>query len=86
VLSIANFTQGNTLVFQTTSNLSLSGFSFSGSGGFGSSSFNGTTFTITAIPEPSTWLTATGLLGLLLWSSRKRLGLVSSATGKTDES
>jgi autotransporter-associated beta strand protein len=86
VLNIANFTQGNTLVFQTTSNLSLSGFSFSGSGGFGSSSFNGTTFTITAIPEPSTWLTATGLLGLLLWSSRKRLALVSSATGKGDES
>jgi autotransporter-associated beta strand protein len=86
LLNIANFTQGNTLVFQTTSNLSLSGFSFSGSGGFGSSSFNGTTFTITAIPEPSTWLTATGLLGLLLWSSRKRLALVSSATGKGDES
>jgi fibronectin-binding autotransporter adhesin len=83
-LNIANFTQGNSLVFQTTSNLSMTGFTFSGSGGFGSSSFNGSTFTITAIPEPSTWLAATGLLGLLLWSSRKRLALVSSATGKGD--
>ena len=84
VLDIANFTQGNKLVFQTTNNLSMAGFSFSGTGGFGNSSFNGSTFTITAIPEPSTWLTAAGLLGLLLWSSRKRLALVSSATGKSE--
>ena len=30
-------------------------------------------FTITAIPEPSTYLAAAGLLGLMLWPSRKRL-------------
>jgi autotransporter-associated beta strand protein len=71
-LNIANFTQGNTLVFQTTNSLSMTGFNFSGSGGFGSSSFNGSTFTITAIPEPSTWLAAAGLLGLLLWPLRNR--------------
>ena len=31
------------------------------------------TFTITAIPEPSTYLAAAGLLSLMLWPSRKRL-------------
>jgi autotransporter-associated beta strand protein len=33
----------------------------------------GNTFTITAIPEPSTYAAAAGLLGLMLWPSRKRL-------------
>ncbi|MFM8809867.1 MAG: PEP-CTERM sorting domain-containing protein [Chthoniobacterales bacterium] len=28
---------------------------------------------MTAIPEPSTYLAAAGLLGLMLWPSRKRL-------------
>jgi autotransporter-associated beta strand protein len=72
-LNIANFTQGNTLIFQTTSNLSMTGFTFSGSGGFGSSSFNGTTFTITAIPEPSTLLAAGALLvGMAVSVVRRR--------------
>jgi hypothetical protein len=65
-LDIANFNQGSMLVFQTTNNLSMTGFTFSGSGGFGSSSFNGSTFTITAIPEPSTYLVALGILVALL--------------------
>jgi autotransporter-associated beta strand protein len=33
----------------------------------------GGSFTITAIPEPSTYLAAAGLLSLMLWPSRKRL-------------
>lgn len=65
-LDIANFNQGSSLVFQTTNSLSMTGFNFSGTGGFGSSSFDGSTFTITAIPEPSTWLVAAGLSFLLL--------------------
>jgi fibronectin-binding autotransporter adhesin len=65
-LDIANFNQGSSLVFQTTNSLSMTGFTFSGTGGFGSSSFDGSTFTITAIPEPSTWLVAAGLSFLLL--------------------
>jgi len=64
-LDIANFNQGSSLVFQTTNNLSMTGFTFSGTGGFGSSSFNGSTFTITAIPEPSTLVAAAGMFGLL---------------------
>ena len=72
VLDIANFTQGSTLVFQTTSNLSMTGFTFSGSGGFGSSSFNGTTFTITAIPEPSTLVAGGALLLGLAFSALRR--------------
>jgi autotransporter-associated beta strand protein len=68
-LDIANFNQGSMLVFQTTNNLSMTGFTFSGTGGFGSSSFNGSTFTITAIPEPSTLLASGALLIALVASS-----------------
>jgi autotransporter-associated beta strand protein len=72
-LDIANFNQGSVLVFQTTNSLSMTGFTFSGSGGFGSSSFNGSTFTITAIPEPSTLVAACALLisfGVFWWRDR----------------
>jgi len=72
-LDIANFNQGSTLVFQTTNNLSLTGFTFSGTGGFGGSTFDGNTFTITAIPEPATLLAALGLAGLLLYPRSKRI-------------
>jgi len=34
--------------------------------------FSGSTFTITAIPEPSTMVAALGLAGLMLWTSRRR--------------
>ena len=37
------------------------------------SRFSEGTFTITAIPEPSTYLAAAGLLSLMLWPSRKRI-------------
>jgi autotransporter-associated beta strand protein len=81
ILELQNFTQGNTLVIQNTSNWSSlinTGFTFAGSGGFGSSSFvdNGGgigTFTITAIPEPSTYAAAAGLLAMFLWPVRRRV-------------
>jgi hypothetical protein len=50
----------------------LSSFSFDNS--YTTSFSPGTsTFTITAIPEPSTYLAAAGLIGLMLWPARRRL-------------
>ena len=76
-LNIVNFTQGNTLTFRSdlTDSITTSAFAFSGAGGLGSYAWDQgtTTFTITAIPEPSTYLAAAGLLGLMLWPSRKRI-------------
>jgi hypothetical protein len=43
------------------------------SGNCGGSTFGSRCFTITAIPEPSTYAAAAGLLGLMLWPSRKRI-------------
>ena len=94
-LELVNFTQGNSFVIRTTTDLTSyigTGFKFSGSGGFGGSSFNGSTFTITAVPEPSAVLCATGLIGFFvgsLWrtrrsqiatrnSSRRKKGVASS--------
>jgi autotransporter-associated beta strand protein len=73
LLTVQNFFEGNVLSFgsnltSTINNGSL--FSFDNSF---TSNWNGSTFTITAIPEPSTYLAAAGLLSLMLWPSRKRL-------------
>ena len=76
LLTVQSFLPGNTLTF--ASNLSddignTALFSL-GAQGFTSNWNSGTsTFTITAIPEPSTYLAAAGLLGLMLWPSRKRI-------------
>ena len=82
LLAVNNFLEGNTLVFK--SNLSSFIPSLQG-GGFSSDYFtfdNGfvsawdegsSTFTITAIPEPSTYVAVAGLLGLMLWPLRRRL-------------
>jgi autotransporter-associated beta strand protein len=74
-LQLLNFTQGSSFVIRNTTDLSgliNTGFTFGGEGGFGSSSFSDGTFTITAIPEPSTYLAAAGLLSLMLWPARRR--------------
>jgi autotransporter-associated beta strand protein len=75
LLTINNFDYGSTLTFGSdlTSTINNSSFFTFNNGGIASSSWNGTTFTITAIPEPSTYLAAAGLLALMLWPSRKRL-------------
>jgi autotransporter-associated beta strand protein len=84
LLTVNNFFAGNTLVFarDLSSFISptYSGTAFtsdyfninSTSGGF-TSNWNGSTFTITAIPEPSTYAAAAGLLAMFLWPVRRRL-------------
>jgi fibronectin-binding autotransporter adhesin len=84
LLTVNNFFGGNTLTFGSdlssyiTSSYSGTAFTSeffninSTSGGF-TSDWNGSTFTITAIPEPSTYLAAAGLFAVLLWPSRRRL-------------
>ncbi|MEY3480201.1 MAG: hypothetical protein RIQ71_976 [Verrucomicrobiota bacterium] len=77
LLTINNFNVvGSTLVFGSDLRSSITNsslFTFS-NGGIASSSWNQTTstFTITAIPEPSTYLAALGLLAPMLWPLRRR--------------
>jgi hypothetical protein len=74
-LNVTNFLQGNVLTFKTDlsgsiNNTSLFGFD----NGFTSNWNIGTgTFTITAIPEPSTYAAAAGLLAMFLWPVRRRV-------------
>jgi fibronectin-binding autotransporter adhesin len=74
LLTVQNFLPGNKLQFGSTlteaqlTNPTL----FSFSNGF-TTGTEGGFFTITAIPEPSTYVVAVGLLGMLLWSHRRRL-------------
>jgi hypothetical protein len=81
---VQNFFQGNSLVFGqdlVTSGLIASSSSgnydngyFAFADGFTTNWDSGSsTFTITAIPEPSTYVAAVALLGLMLWPSRRRL-------------
>jgi hypothetical protein len=79
LLTVANFLPGNKLQFATGFNSallptggSLSNENFSFSNGF-TTGTEGDYFPITAIPEPSTYLAAAGLLSLMLWPSRKRI-------------
>ena len=75
LLTINSFLPGNTLTFGSDLTSSINNATyFSFSGNFTSSWSAGTsTFTITAIPEPSTYVAAIALLGLMLWPSRRRL-------------
>ncbi|MFM8684683.1 MAG: autotransporter-associated beta strand repeat-containing protein, partial [Chthoniobacterales bacterium] len=74
LLTVQNFLPGNKLQFgNTISSTNLNNaalFSFSSPW---TTSTEGGFFTITAIPEPSTVLAAVGLVGLMLWPSRRRL-------------
>lgn len=73
LVEVQNFLAGNRLQFLSSSfsSANLSQFDFNGIGY--STGIEGSYFTITAIPEPSTYLAAGGLIGLMLWSGRRRL-------------
>ncbi len=77
LLTIDNFNFGSTMTFGSDLGSSINNSSFFAfaNGGIANSFWNaGTgTFTITAIPEPSTCLVVTGLLGMLLWPLRRKL-------------
>jgi autotransporter-associated beta strand protein len=75
LLTVDNFFQGNVLTFRSDLSGSINNTnSFRFDNAFTSSWDSGsTTFTITAIPEPSTYLAAAGLLAVLMWPSRRRL-------------
>lgn len=74
LLTVQNFLPGNKLQFgNSISSADLNnGSLFSFSNGF-TTGTEGGFFTITAIPEPSTYLAAAGLLAMFLWPSRRRL-------------
>ena len=81
LLTVNNFFQGNSLVFgsdisayiASSSSGPYAGTYFSFDRGFTTSGWNGSTFTITAIPEPSSYVAAAGLLAMFLWPLRRRL-------------
>jgi hypothetical protein len=74
LLTVQNFLPGNVLTFGTNLTEDIGNAAlFSFQGAFTSSWDGSSTFTITAIPEPSTYLAAAGLLAVLLWPSRRRL-------------
>ena len=67
LLTVQNFLPGNKLTFGSDLTGSIGNTElFSFQGDF-NSDWNGSTFTITAIPEPSTWAVAAGLFAILVF-------------------
>ncbi len=74
LLTVNNFALGNTLTFGSDLTGTINGALFSFDNAFVSSWDSGTsTFTITAIPEPATYVAAGGLVLLLLSGGARRL-------------
>lgn len=79
-LNVINFLIGNELTFKTDLSGSITNTSLFGFDNAFTSAWNSgtSTFTITAIPEPTTVLAAIGLAGLMLWPMRRALRRSSS--------
>ena len=81
LLTVNNFFAGNTLTFGSdltgliaaSSSGPYTGTYFSFDQGFTTSYSEEGSFTITAIPEPSTYFAMAGLLAVFLWPTRRRL-------------
>ena len=87
LLTINNFLPGNSFTFNSTSfsQGSINSYFQFGTGFVGYSLGNtGSTFTITPIPEPSTYVAALGLLALMLWPLCRRFR-VKQARGHYSE-
>jgi autotransporter-associated beta strand protein/T5SS/PEP-CTERM-associated repeat protein len=72
LVTVNNFLPGNSMQFLTNSfsAANLSQLNFGGAGY--NTSIQGNYFTITAIPEPSTWIVIAGLLSLFIWPTIRR--------------
>ena len=78
LLTVQGFMHGNKLSFGSTVDLTSAIndpalFKFEGGFRTLATSFENNTFTITAMPEASTYLAAAGLLALFVWPVRRRL-------------
>jgi autotransporter-associated beta strand protein len=71
-VTVSNFSVGNKLQFLSSHFNSGNLAQFSFSNGY-TTSTEGSYFTITAIPEPSTYVAAAGLLAMFLWPVRRRM-------------
>lgn len=73
LLTVENFFQGNVLTFRQDLSDSIDNRSlFVFDNGF-TAAWNGSTFTITAIPEPSTLIAVAALLAMMVWPSRRTI-------------
>ncbi len=78
LITVQNFFAGNTLKFATQLTTEQLNTKFSFDSGF-TTNWNGSTFTITAIPEPSAILAAIALAGFMIWPARRRLSASPSS-------
>ncbi len=75
LLTVGNFAAGNTLLFGSDLTSVITDTELFSFGSEISYDWDGdtSTFTITAIPEPSAYAAAAGLLGMMLWPARRRI-------------